>query len=158
MKQFEFGIFFILIFIALAIFLFLIFFIFHFSKSSLNNKAQVNIGSLEIPVEVVKDSISRAKGLSGRQSLDAESGMLFIFKKAGFYSFWMPDMNFPIDIIWINNGKVVDITSDIPNEFNILNPKNYKPSFPAQYVLEVNAGFAKKKNIKIGDLVSIIGV
>lgn len=62
-------------------------------------------------------------------------------------------MRFPIDIIWINNGKVVDVSRNASNDFNILKPRFYRPKEPAQYVLEVNAGFAEKKGIVIGDTV-----
>jgi uncharacterized protein len=123
--------------------------------SNKNSQPYVRINSLEIPVEVAADAISRVKGLSGRTSLDEGSGMLFIFDKPGIYSFWMPDMNFPIDIIWINDAKVVDISKNVPNDFSLLNFRAYKPSQPSQYVLEVNAGFAEKENIKIGDAVSL---
>ena len=60
-------------------------------------------------------------------------------------------MHFPIDIIWINSGYVVDITADVPNDFDPHNPKFYAPKTPVQYVLEVNAGFARTQNINIGD-------
>ena len=63
----------------------------------------------------------------------------------------MPDMNFPIDIIWINGDKVVGITKNVSNEFDPANPVFYMPPKPAQYVLEVNAGFAESRNINIGD-------
>ncbi len=122
------------------------------------NKPYVKINSVEIPVEVAAGMMSRARGLSGRQSLDEKSGMLFVFSKPAIHSFWMPDMHFPIDIIWINDGKIVDISANVSNDFSLLNPRTYKPSQPAQYVLEVNAGFAEKENIKIGDEVSFFNI
>ena len=77
--------------------------------------------------------------------------MIFVFSKPDKYRFWMPDMHFPIDIIWTNNGKIVGITENASNEFNPANPIFYTPQKPAQYVLEVNAGFSEKNNINIGD-------
>lgn len=111
----------------------------------------VHIGGTEIPVEVAKTGVQRAKGLSGRDFLEPERGMLFMFSEPDFYSFWMPDMNFPIDIIWIADGKVVGIEENVSNEFDPQNPRFYTPLRPAQYVLEVNAGFAGNHNIGIGD-------
>lgn len=111
----------------------------------------VTINKLEIPVEVVRTSAEVQKGLSGRTSLDKKSGMLFVFTEADFYRFWMPDMYFPIDIIWINNTKVVDISRNVPIDFDPVKPKFYLPSKKANYVLEVNAEFSRKNNIKIGD-------
>jgi len=126
--------------------------------SNKNSQPYVRIGSVEIPVELAIDSASQQKGLSGRPSLDSQSGMLFIFNKPGIYTFWMPDMNFTIDIIWINDNKVVDINANVSNNFDPENPSFYEPVAPAQYVLEVNAGFAKTENIKIGDTVSLINI
>jgi len=123
-----------------------------------NSQPYVRINSVEIPVEVAADAISRVKGLSGRTSLNEGNGMLFIFNKPAIYSFWMPLMKFPIDIIWLNNGKVVDISANVSNNFNPINPAVYNPSEPAQYVLEVNAGFSKKNNIKIGDSVLFVDI
>lgn len=114
----------------------------------------VVINTAIIPVEIAQGMRAVQKGLSGRTALDADKGMLFIFSSAARYGFWMPNMRFPIDIIWMNNGKVVDISHDVSNDFNLLKPRLYRPTEPAQYVLEVNAGFARKKRIKIGDAVS----
>ncbi|MEK7564821.1 MAG: DUF192 domain-containing protein [Patescibacteria group bacterium] len=111
----------------------------------------VTINKLEIPVEVMRTEAEVQKGLSGRPYLDQDKGMLFIFAKSDIYRFWMPDMHFPIDIIWINNNQVVDISKNVPTDFDPVKPKFYSPSKKANYVLEVNAGFSKKNNIKIGD-------
>ncbi len=113
----------------------------------------VTIQGIYIPVELVTSSTAIQKGLSGRKSLDKNEGMLFSFAKPDIYRFWMPDMHFPIDIIWISDNKIVDITSDIPIEFNPGYPIFYSPAEPAQYVLEVNAGFAKEKGIITGNAV-----
>lgn len=110
----------------------------------------VIINDVVIPVEIAEGMRAVQKGLSGRPSLNAENGMLFLFSSPARYRFWMPDMRFPIDIIWINNETVVDISHDVPNNFNLLNPHFYRPKEPARYVLEVNAGFARKKGIEIG--------
>ena len=118
----------------------------------------VRIGSINIPVEIAETEAARKKGLSDRPSLDKNKGMLFVFSKPDFYSFWMPNMNFSIDIIWINDGEVIGITPDVSNNFDPKNPRTYSPPQPAQYVLEVNAGFGAKKNIKIGDAVVLEGI
>ncbi len=123
-----------------------------------NSRPYVRINSVKIPVEVAADAATQQKGLSGRVSLDAQSGMLFIFDKSAIYTFWMPDMNFPIDIIWINDNKVIDISANVSNDFDPQNPDFYEPVEPAQYILEVNAGFSEKENIKIGDTVSLINI
>lgn len=117
----------------------------------------VEINNVKIPVEVVRTQAEVEKGLSGRVSLDAASGMLFIFAQPDYYRFWMPNMNFPIDIIWIKDDRIVEISPNVSNKFDPKNPKFYTPPQPADRVLEVNAGFAKNKNIKVNDDVDFAG-
>ena len=111
----------------------------------------VEINGVEIPVEIAQTQAEVEKGLSGRASLDSKRGMLFIFSQPDYYRFWMPDMNFPIDIIWIREDRIVGISTDVSNEFDPAKPKFYTPSQPADKVLEVNAGFTVGNNIKVGD-------
>lgn len=111
----------------------------------------VLINETQVLVEVVDTPEAIQKGLSGRLNLDADKGMLFLFPEAKIYKFWMPDMYFPIDIIWISGGKIADIDENVPNEFDSQNPIFYFPSRPVESVLEVNAGFVRKHNVKIGD-------
>ncbi|MDP3764034.1 MAG: DUF192 domain-containing protein [bacterium] len=118
----------------------------------------VQINDTKISVEIVETPAEVQKGLSGRTSLDASNGMLFIFSKADYYNFWMPDMYFPIDIIWINNNQIVDISHNVSNKFDPANPKFYLPIKKANYILEVNAGFSKKNNIKIGNTIFLNNV
>jgi len=118
------------------------------------NVPYATIGDAKIFVETAKDDAAREKGLSGRESLAENQGMLFIFARPYRWSFWMPDMRFPIDIVWINEGIVTGITPDVPPETNLSSPRFYRPPKPVRYALEVNAGFAKNKNIKTGDPVT----
>ena len=115
----------------------------------------VTIGTTKIKVDLATTTATFKKGLSGRPSLASDTGLLFIFKTADIYQFWMPDMHFPIDIIWINNGKVVDVDENATNIFDPKHPVFYRPSSAARYVLEVNAGFFKKHGLKIGDKVQL---
>ena len=124
------------------------------TTTSTSKQAKVLIGSTKISVELARTTAQINKGLSGRLSLDPYNGMLFMFSKASIYRFWMPDMHFPLDLIWINNGKIVDISAHASNDFNPTNPVYYRPKSPAQYVLEVNADFCKNHGIKIGDKVT----
>ena len=113
----------------------------------------VQIGEAKIFVELAQTPAQRETGLSEKTSLQTDSGMLFIFPKADTYIFWMKNMKFPIDIIWINEGRVVDIDENVTDKFDPAHPNYYAPAKPAQYVLEISAGGAKTKNIKIGDSV-----
>lgn len=122
-------------------------------KNSVASSSAVKINSIYIPVEIARDRAALTNGLSGRLSLDADKGLLFIFQKADTYRFWMPDMHFPIDIIWLNDDSVAYINENVSNNFNPVNPAFYYAPKPVRYVLEVNAGFAQSHNIKPGDKV-----
>lgn len=118
----------------------------------------VTLAGKKIYVEVAKTAAQREKGLSDRQTLCPDCGMLFIFETPDFYSFWMKRMYFDIDMIWINDHKVVDIThrakKPSPEEFDA--PKIiYSPKAAVDKVLEVNAGWCEKNGVKIGDEIVI---
>ncbi len=119
------------------------------------NEQTVGIFIRDIPVTVsiADNEEERSKGLSGVESLKEEEGKLFIFDKEGRYGFWMKDMLFPIDIIWIDNsGHVVHIEESVlPDSY----PTIYSTPVSARFVLEVNAFFVDTFNVDIGDKVSI---
>lgn len=108
----------------------------------------VSVGNTTVRVEIANTQMTRAKGLSSRSSLEEENGMLFVFETQNVTpKFWMKDMLIPLDIIWINDDKIVKIDKNIqPNELQI-----YTSNQPIDYVLEVNGGFSEKKQIKVGD-------
>lgn len=122
-------------------------------------QTQVKVGSKLIKIEVADTPQERAKGLGGRESLASDSGMLFIFSESKQYQFWMKDMKFPLDIIFINNGIVVDFLKNVPNPAP--NQKDsdlprLQPTTAVDMVLEVNAGFIEASGVNIGDSVSLI--
>lgn len=95
-------------------------------------------------------------GLSKRQSMPSNVGMLFIFDKPDYYGFWMKDMLFPLDIIFIKNDKIVTIVNDLQYPKNNTSKLQiFKPAQPADKVLEINAGLTRKYNFKLGDTVKI---
>jgi uncharacterized membrane protein (UPF0127 family) len=103
-------------------------------------EAIVKRGDLEIPVSVADTSEEQEQGLSGTLFLPPNTGKLFVFNTDDRYGFWMKDMRYPIDIIWIDKDmRIVDITHDIASDSY---PKIFYPSVPVRYVLEVNAGFS----------------
>ena len=125
--------------------------------SGVNNIDQnvITIADVSIPVEVKRTPTELRSGLSGRPSLDSDTGMLFVFKTKALHPFWMPDMNFPIDIVWITDGAVVGVNKRVSNEFNYDHPVFYKPPVPVDYVLEVNSGFLDQHKLRVGDKVNI---
>ena len=107
-------------------------------------------------VDVARTEEQKAKGLDIYNTLAQNKGMLFPFNSSDYYPFWMRGMNFPIDIIYINDNQIVDIFDNLPNpktedEF----PITVKPTAKANYVLEINAGLSRKYNFKKGDIVKI---
>ncbi len=110
------------------------------------------VGKRALQAEVVKSPNDMQKGLSERPSLKEDSGMLFMYEHSVIPAFWMKNMRFPLDFIWIGSNKtVVDITQNVlPNSF----PQIFRPKSEVQYVLEVNAGWAETHGVKIGDPVT----
>lgn len=111
----------------------------------------VFVGGKRYTVEVVNSKWEMVQGLSGRNSLSDSEGMLFAFDKPGKYGFWMKNMQFPIDIIWISeNLTIIWIEKSVsPDTY----PKSFVPESPAKYVLEISAGQVESNNIKIGDFI-----
>lgn len=114
----------------------------------------VEIGDLSIPVELADTDEERRLGLSFRKKLDENSGMLFVMPKRDVTSFWMKDMQFPLDIIWIDGDRVVKIHRDLPPEGSIPS-EHYSSVDPVDYVLELNGGFAQSQGIEVGDFVKL---
>ena len=97
---------------------------------------------------------------AGRKSMADNQGMLFEFSPPSQPAFWMKQMNFNLDFIWIKNNKIIFITENVPapvrinSQLRIHLPLYYPPS-TVDEVLEVNAGWAKKNNIAVGDEVKL---
>ena len=120
------------------------------------SKKDLTLANQTFKVQIADSEDKRIKGLSGKRNLPEDEGMLFIFDKKERYAFWMKDMNFPIDIIYIEDDKVVDIKKNAqPLKDEESNPQTFKSSTPANYVLEINAGLADKYGIKNGDTITL---
>jgi uncharacterized protein len=112
------------------------------------NKLKIN--GKTISLIVVDTPAGRAHGLSDRESLPENSAMLFVFQDPDKYGFWMKDMKFPIDMIWLDPAfKVVYIAQNVsPNTY----PQVFTPPEKSLYVLETNANFAYENDIKVGSV------
>lgn len=128
----------------------------------------IQLSGQMIRVSVADTEALREKGLSGRAGLAPDEGMLFVFPKDGKYAFWMKDMHFPIDVIWLSvsdrpsrdgsadpstgsgQAVVVYMAQNVsPDSF----PQTFRPDVLARYVLELPAGYAKEYNVVVGDIV-----
>ncbi|MBI3283085.1 DUF192 domain-containing protein [Candidatus Curtissbacteria bacterium] len=117
----------------------------------------VTIKDLSVNARVASLASERKKGLSGQNSLPMTDGLLFVFENSGLYPFWMKDMKFAVDIIWIDENKtVVYIVNNAPFEPDRDSDELtlYRPTSAAKYVLEINAGLAQRYGIVVGDLVN----
>lgn len=101
---------------------------------------------------VAKSEEDKQVGLSKYHRLPENTGMIFLFDKPGFYSFWMKNMNFPIDILYINGDRIVTIyKNQKPAESG--NPPVLNPKEESDKVLEINAGLSDRYKIEEGDKV-----
>lgn len=108
----------------------------------------------EIWVTLAQDQASWEQGLSGTKSLEANTGKLFIFDKPDTYGFWMKDMRYPLDIVWIDETQtIIAVTADaIPESY----PEVFYPPKPVLYVLELNAGEAAVEMLSPGTQINIV--
>ncbi len=120
-------------------------------------KKNLTVGSQTFEVGIADNAVTRAKGLSGRPSLAEKEGLYFIFSSPGNNGFWMKDMNFPIDIVWISGGKVIGFSENLQPEPNksIFSLPVYYPPGAVDRVLEINAGTVAKYGLQAGDAVNL---
>lgn len=129
----------------------IIYFIFGRSRPVVFKVARV--GEASVKVEVVESLPAQQRGLSGRASLAPDSGMLFIYQDKDIRYFWMPDMNFVLDVLWIADGVVVGLQENIPFASVDGSIPRFKSPVPVDMVLELNSGWIEKYGIKVGDKV-----
>lgn len=112
----------------------------------------LRVDNQEVYIEIARTPEEQARGLCCRDNLPEDHGMLFVYDQPGDYGFWMKDTRIPLDMYWINKDKeIVHIEHSVePDSY----PKSFNSPVPAQYVLETNAGYAKKYDIQIGDTTS----
>lgn len=111
----------------------------------------IQVAGLPITVSIADTPATQRLGLGGRLGLNPNEGMLFVFPRDDVYAFWMKDMHFSIDIIWLAvDGTVITIAPDVsPSTY----PHNFVPTAPSRYVLELSAGFSARHGLKVGDIV-----
>lgn len=117
---------------------------------SSTQKPTLEINDVKIDLEIADTFEAQRQGLSDREELANNTGMLFVWEEKQIKNFWMKNMHFPLDIIWIDGNKIVHISENLPPEGEM--PQNHYSSIvPVNNVLEVNAGFCAEHDIKIGD-------
>lgn len=128
-----------------------------FEASGDSAATTVSINSRNFVVEIAQTEEEKAQGLSGRSQLGTNNGMLFVFDPPTIPSFWMREMNFALDFVWIDeNLRVIDLTKNVPVPAagtRLQDLPRYSPTSEVKYVLEINAG--QTDSILIGDSVVI---
>ncbi len=109
----------------------------------------VSLGKVKVKAEAVNTAEKLYQGLSYRRELAEGRGMLFFLPGIAVQSFCMRGMRFPLDLVWIADGRVTGITRNVPSTF----PGELPSPTPVNYVLEVTGGFADKYGVKVGDRV-----
>lgn len=125
---------------------------FHQSFSD-RERRTITINDSTLEVEVVTTPESTTQGLSGREEIGAD-GMLFVFPTTGVRQFWMPEMKFDIDIVWIRNAEVVGVAAQVPKPAPAQTAlPTYSSELPVNVVLELPSGKANDLGIKPGSTV-----
>ncbi|HCY17975.1 MAG: hypothetical protein UR28_C0037G0020 [Candidatus Peregrinibacteria bacterium GW2011_GWF2_33_10] len=147
------------IFFILVVIVFLVIEFFLIKNNSPKNVEVNQIHFVKIAGKILKVDLAltleeQEQGLSGRNKLREDESMLFVFDYINKHPFWMKDMNFAIDIIWIGeNLRVVYIKKNAQPESY---PETFLPKQDAKYVLEVLSQFSEKNNLKEGDRVEFL--
>lgn len=114
----------------------------------------VKIDDMNITALLALTPEEQSSGLAIKETMKENEGMLFVFDTPKKYSFWMKDMKFPIDIIWLNsNKKIVHIEDRLEPCLFLLPCPSYTPNTDSLYVLEVVSNFTNKHDIRIGEQV-----
>lgn len=125
--------------------------------AAIASRREVAINNQTVIAELVSTPEQMARGLGGRDRLDVNEGMLFSFSAPGVYPFWMKDMRFPIDIVWIRDGRIVGITERIDPQIGAPDAalQMYPPPEPIHEALELMSGRASLLQARVGMPVSV---
>jgi len=105
----------------------------------------------QVTAELAVTEEQRQRGLMFREQIKEDQGMLFIFETEDIYAFWMKNMRFSLDLLWLDSEhRIVHVEENVPPCANEPCP-SYEPSRPARFVLELVSGSVKKHNLRLGD-------
>lgn len=122
--------------------------------TTMHYPSQIILKGKVYTVDVADTTYTMNKGYSGHPPISHNEGMIFVFPENDKHGFWMKDMLFSLDIIWMDENFVINhIEKDVkPDSY----PKIFYPEKEARYVLEISAGEVNKLGVKIGDKVEFI--
>jgi len=119
------------------------------------NESSLTINGQRIKLEVADQTDEIKQGLSGRNSLAEDTGMIFLFTQKDRYSFWMKDMKFNLDFVFISDKKVIEIMENVPYPQPGELPKAIVSQEEFDKVIELNQGMVEKLDIKVGDEIKL---
>ena len=118
-------------------------------KKMIGQTVTIELGNRQIEAEIAKTTAAKQKGLSFRDGLNSNRGMIFVYQNEVVLSFWMKDVNFPLDYIWVKDDVIIDLTKNVlPDPGPIY--RQYQPNAPVNRVIEVSAGFIDTAGLVIG--------
>jgi uncharacterized membrane protein (UPF0127 family) len=122
---------------------------------AINNpeRRDVALGSEIFRLEVANNDAERIRGLSDRNTIAQNAGMLLDFERLGDWTIWMKDMHFNIDILWLDEaGKIVFIKTDAsPSSY----PEVFRAPKPSRYVIELPTGTVERLALKINNIINL---
>lgn len=118
--------------------------------------AHAVVGSREIPVEIADTPESRRQGLSGRESLARDTGMALVWTTPMAVKIWMPDMRFPLDVLFVKDQRLHALYEDVQPCLQDEACPSFGPDDAVDWVLEVPAGSARRWGLKAGDPVVLV--
>ena len=125
-------------------------------------RGTIKVDKIPLEVQIADTEPRRVRGLMFQNQLPYDQGMIFVFDKAGVYSLWMLNMQFPLDMIWFDkDGNIIHIEKDIPpckTALETMACQSITPNGDALYILEVTSGFVDKFNITKNSTMSIISI
>jgi len=115
-------------------------------------RGRVVIQGQAVEVEVARTPAARRQGLSGRAGLAPGTGLLFLHPEPARHAYWMKDMRFAIDIVWLRDGRIVDVSHRVPPlaTGEVEPARTWSPRVAADAVLELPAGYARAHGFDVG--------
>jgi uncharacterized membrane protein (UPF0127 family) len=116
----------------------------------------LRVGEQTLGVEIADSAQEWSQGLSGREQLAGDEGMLFVFDDQVRRSFWMRQMRFPLDMLFVRDGRVNEIVRNVPAPSGSQDGTEIRVQSqePADWVLEVNSGWTQEHGVEVGDEVT----
>lgn len=125
-------------------------------------RGTIKIDDVPLEIQIADTEPRRVRGLMFQDQLPYNQGMLFVFDKAGVYSLWMLNMQFPLDMIWFDQtGNIVHIEQNIQpckTALESMTCQSIVPDGEALYILEVTSGFVDKFNITKDSKLHLISI